>query len=280
MDFSNVRIPWNYPPYPPYHEGLYLEEYFYSFYVSNKNLFDDIGYTLIPIFWTSAYINQINVQPYIDFLPKGKKYFCVSQHDDSVKEKLPENTIIFSAGGNSGGIPIPLVCSSAIKEDTILARKKDIFCSFVGSRTHSVRERMISQFDNDIDFYIRSNVWSFNIESRAKQQFFDITSRSKFTLCPRGYGAQSFRFYEALQLGSIPIYIHDDNIFRPYSDIIDWDTFSITIHVNDIANLKNILKLIPEPQIDTMVMIGREVYNKFFKMENLPHQILTHLRKI
>jgi len=277
MNFRNVQIPYAFHAYPSYHEGLNLEEYFYNFYESNKNLFDNINYTLIPIFWTTAYINQIDVQPYIDYLPRDKNYFCVSQHDDSVKEKLPKNTIIFSAGGNSGGIPIPLVCSP-IKDDNIVVRKKDIFCSFVGSNTHGVRERMISHLTDDIDFYIKSGSWSFNIKKQDEQQFFDITSRSKFTLCPRGYGAQSFRFYEALQLGSIPIYVHDDNLFRPYSDIIDWNTFSISIHINDIANLKHILKSISEDQIDIMVMIGREVYNNFFKMENLPHQILTHLK--
>ena len=34
---------------------------------------------------------------------------------------------------------------------------------------------------------------------------------SLFSLCPRGYGPTSFRLYESIQLGSIPVYIAEDD---------------------------------------------------------------------
>ena len=49
INFKNLRPPANYPVYPPYHTGLYLEEYFYDFYIKNKPLFDKTGYTLIQL---------------------------------------------------------------------------------------------------------------------------------------------------------------------------------------------------------------------------------------
>jgi hypothetical protein len=36
---------------------------------------------------------------------------------------------------------------------------------------------------------------------------FHIIERSNFTLTPRGHGSASWRMYESLQLGSIPIFI-------------------------------------------------------------------------
>ena len=36
---------------------------------------------------------------------------------------------------------------------------------------------------------------------------FHIIERSNFTLTPRGHGSASWRMYETLQLGSIPIFI-------------------------------------------------------------------------
>ena len=279
VDFKNARLPWQHPPYPPYHEGGYLEEYFYNFYKSNKTLFDNTGYTLIPIFWTTAYLQSINVQTYIDCLPKNKKYFCVAQHDDSVKETLPLNTIVFSAGGNSGGTPIPLVCSPIKDVNIDFNKKRDIFCSFVGSSTHSVRDRMTTALKDDPLFYINCGGWSWVIEKQKETHFLDVISKSKFTLCPRGYGAQSFRFYEALQLGSVPIYIHDDISWLPYSDILDWNAFAIVIHINDIHTLKEKLLAITDDELNDMIIAGSRAYNNYFKMDNLPEQILNRLKQ-
>ena len=38
----------------------------------------------------------------------------------------------------------------------------------------------------------------------------DLISESYFSLCPRGYGPTSFRLYESISLGTVPIYISDD----------------------------------------------------------------------
>ena len=79
------------------------------------------------------------IQPYLDALP-DTKYFTVSQHDDAVAEKLPPGTISFEGGGNGNGIPLPLICSKlpSVKTDV----DRDIFCSFVGSDTHPIRDRI------------------------------------------------------------------------------------------------------------------------------------------
>ena len=114
VDFKNLRVPADYPIYPPYHEGDYMEEYFYKFYIQNKSDFDKTGFTLIPIFWTNVYLTSKNsdlLQPYLNYLPKDKKYFTISQHDDAVNEILPPGTLSFEGGGNKNGIPVPLICS-------------------------------------------------------------------------------------------------------------------------------------------------------------------------
>ena len=55
--FSEFRPEPNYPIYPPYHTGLYLEDYFYKEY--NKENIEHIFY--IPVSWTTTYIqNQDN----------------------------------------------------------------------------------------------------------------------------------------------------------------------------------------------------------------------------
>jgi Exostosin family len=277
IDFKTARIPWNLPPYPPYHTGNYIEEYFYNAYLSNKELFDKKGYTLIPIFWTTAYLNHINVQRFVNALPKGNKYFCVSQHDDAVKEQLPEGTVVFSAGGNSGGIPLPLVCSP-IPTELIPLNPKQIFCSFVGAQTHDVRKIMFKSLSNNKLYTLQDIQWDWTVTSDKQKLYLDVLSKSKFTLCPRGYGAQSFRFYEALQLGSIPVYIHNDIKWTPYTDVLNWNEFCISIHINELNNLDDILTSIDDDKIVSMRQKGLEVYKKYFALNKMPQQILNRLK--
>jgi len=50
--------------------------------------------------------------------------------------------------------------------------------------------------------------------------------RSYMALAPRGQGMQSYRFYEAMQLGTVPLYLSDVDC-RPFKKWIDWDSCSL-----------------------------------------------------
>jgi len=278
INFQNARIPWNLPPYPGYHEGPTLEEYFYKYYLKHRIEFDATGYTLIPIWWTSAYLNHVDVQPYVDHLPEGNKYFAVCQHDDAVKEQLPPGTLVFAAGGNQGGIPIPLI-SSPIPEKYLEPDPRELkLATFVGANTHPVRQRMYDALKDDIAIDFTITDWDFSIPEKNMINFFETTKTSMFTLCPRGYGAQSFRFYEALQLGSIPVYIHDDNKWLPFNDLIPWEDFCVVIHIDQIEELPSILRKFTDEQYDEMVRCGKLYYNNYFTLEGTSATILESLQ--
>lgn len=287
LDFKNLRIKPTYPAYPPYHLGPYMEEYFYEFYKRNKTDFDNTGYTLIPIFWTNLYIAGVPdniIQEYVDHLPSQQKYFTLCQFDDGIHNELPQNTINFVAGGNKEGIPVPLICSPLPKQLIEQNIKKDIFCSFVGTcldtEKYSCRLKLYKQFSNDKDFYFtQKRPWDRIVTQTQFQEFINITQRSNFTLCPRGYGLQSFRIYEALQLNSIPVFVYNKPFF-PFADKIDWDDFCIRVHENDIPQLKFRLKSITEEKIDLMLKKGREIYEQYFTMEGMSKSILTALKNL
>ena len=280
-DFKELRPAANYPVYPPYHKDEYLEEYFYNFYVKNKDAFDQTGYTYIPIFWTNVYITGHNkhlIQQFLDILPP-KKYFTVSQHDDAIAENLPQNTKSFEAGGNKNGIPIPLICSPLDKNLCTFTGNKDIFCSFVGSIIHgSLRHVLYSMFAKDPLFYFSPQEWTSTVPQDRFNHFIDITKRSCFTLCPCGYGAQSFRIYEVLQLNSIPVIVYD-KVWFPFNNEIDWNTFSVLIHQNELHLLKEKLTSISEKQINNMLITGKQVYEKYFTLNGMCQQILKILQK-
>lgn len=81
--------------------------------------------------------------------------------------------------------------------------------------------------------------------------FFEIPMSSVFTLCPRGIACWSFRLYEAILCGSIPV-ILSDSYYKPFSNIIPWDSFTITIPENKLPEIGTILQNIPPGKISYM----------------------------
>jgi hypothetical protein len=274
--FRSYRPNPTYPVYPPYHEGYYLEDYFYYNYAKSET-----NRLYIPVFWTTCYIeNKKNeLQKHLNRLNKEARYFTISQHDDAIKEELPKDTIKFSAGGNvicENTVPIPLVCSK-IKSDLIHNHPRDILASFVGSITHPIRSTLCEYYKGDKDILLSSRSWTPSVGVDNFNNFVYITSRSQFALCPRGYGLNSFRLYEAFQLGAIPVII-TDRFYLPWEDEINWADIAVLVEVADIPNIKNILLDKSSEEIEAMQSSGKRLYEEYFTLDGVCNNILKRLR--
>lgn len=260
-----------YPTYPPYHSGPYLEDYFHQYAIGKQ-----FGRQYIPVSWTTWYCDghpTAPLQAYLDSLPKHGKYFTVCQHDDAPRERLPPDTLVFSAGGNSTNgtiVAIPLVCSpipSPCKPDT-----QPILASFVGSQTHPIRQELFSRYRADPDFHFQVSGWNPRVSSEKLSTFTAMTQQSKFCLCPRGYGASSFRLYEAMQLGSVPVYISDKH-YCPWRDELDWTEFCVRIRPDQMPSLKQILLRYTDELREQMVTRARELWEDYFSLPGVAAQI-------
>lgn len=259
-----------YPTYPPYHEGLYLEDYFYEW--SKGKSFNR---TYLPIFWTTLYCDQhqINIQNILNRLDPNGKYFTVCQHDDAPRERLPKDTIIFSSGGHFYDkplIPLPSICSK-IKNPN-LSKKRDIFCSFVGSSTHEIRNKMCSLLKDNPEYSLNIDSWKASVPAERFELFKDITERSEFCLCPRGYGRSSCRLYESMQLGSIPVYISDSH-YLPWSDELNWDNYCIIVKDTEIDNIDEILRSVSQERKNTIRHNIKKHYDAYFSLTGVCENI-------
>lgn len=249
--------------YPEYSEGKNIEEIFYNFFMNEK---DSIitEYIYLPIFWTSYYVMQnygSNISPllnYLNLLDKNKKYFTIVQYASGIYiDHQINNLLVFSAGGgglnkkeqcvkeevffnlkryifhgNISDYTIPLICNPLFPS---ISCNKDIYCSFMGRfDTHKCRMIMKDK--------LKTNKKIIFFNSLGFENYKKVLNRSIFTLAPRGYGYTSFRIYEAILAGSIPIYIWEDKKVLPFEDILNWNEFSIIIHEKDIEKLPGILE--------------------------------------
>jgi hypothetical protein len=262
------NIPKDFQPdykstYPEYSEGRNIEEIFHQMFLQEFTHIDT-EYIYLPIYWTSYYvINNYgsNISPlinYIKTLDKTKKYFTIVQYASGIYvENQIKNMLVFSAGGgglnkkeecvkeeiffnlkrhifygNTSQYTIPLICYPIFPSDILV---RHIYCSFMGRYdTHRCRIKMKNELENNNNFLF--------FDSVGFQEYKNVLNTSVFTLAPRGYGYTSFRIYEAILAGSIPIYIWQNKKVLPFEDILNWEEFSIIIEENDINNLPNIMQ--------------------------------------
>ncbi len=275
-DFSLLRPEPTYPVYPPYHQGKYLEDYFFDFYIKNKDQFDVKGRTLIPVSWTTLYVENtpINIQEYLDQLDPNGAYFTVVQHDEGIRQRLPANTLVFEAGGLGNGVPIPLVCSKL--EQTSINQNRSIFCSFVGSITHPIRQALCQEYDIETGYVFSIQNWAQLVRINRFEDFIHKTQNSIFALAPRGYGATSFRLYETMQLGAIPVYVSDKH-WLPWQDELNWNELCVILKPEQIPYMDNILKRYSDNQLNEMRQKIKSVYDDYFTLEGVCKQILKRL---
>jgi hypothetical protein len=70
----------------------------------------------------------------------------------------------------------------------------------------------------------------------ARQEFLANMLQTDYTLCVRGYGNWSIRFYETLACGRIPIFIDTDCVL-PLEDDIDWRRYCVWVDRSELPRL-------------------------------------------
>ncbi|KAK9127616.1 hypothetical protein Syun_016413 [Stephania yunnanensis] len=90
----------------------------------------------------------------------------------------------------------------------------------------------------------------------------NMMKKSRFCICPSGYEVASPRIVEALYSGCVPVLVSDHYV-APFSDVLNWKAFSVVISVNEIPDLKMILKGISRRQYIRMQRRGVQVRRHF-----------------
>jgi hypothetical protein len=118
--------------------------------------------------------------------------------------------------------------------------------SFVGNaRNHNLREKILQlsydrAYIRDSSTDLRQQDDGIDGENKERGMLYQkIMVESKFILCPRGKGISSWRIFESMRAGRVPVIISDEWI-PPVGP--KWDSFAIFVKENEIYKLPNILE--------------------------------------
>ena len=275
--------------YPP-NNTLIFEEWFYQNYNAADNKSE---YDYLPVFWTSYHVNNSygndpvkrrELQNYIDSLDRSKKYFTILQYDDGCLVDFKDlNIRVFGASGKDATDNIPLLSKP---QSFLFNTDRNIFASFVGSPTHGVRDSVL-RIDNNDRYYIvdsskrhptsGGSTWCRQIFTKTQhsiEEYCGILSRSIFSLCPRGYGINSFRIAESVQYGAIPVYISDEFSIPKW---MNFEEFGVII--KDGEDICEKINSLSSEEIKKKQLILGNIYNRYYTYESNYKLILNSLLK-
>ena len=252
--------------YPP-NNHLIFEEWFAENYKGCNTERE-----LLPFFPTSYFVNngynedqQANkeAQDYVDSLDGIKKYFIICQYDNGVVVDWKGKDVLEFNMSKTNGVMLPLLCQP---HPFKFKGGKKWLANFVGSKTHPIRNSAESLKQHP-DYYI-------SFDPTPIEAYCSIIHESMFTLCYRGYGANSFRIAEAVQYNSIPIYCSDEFIIPPW---MNFEDFGVLVKAEEAERIDEILQAIPIETIIEKQDRLSEAYENFFSYEANMKHIINYL---
>jgi glycosyltransferase involved in cell wall biosynthesis len=80
---------------------------------------------------------------------------------------------------------------------------------------------------------------SFNGSRQEKDEYVEHLSKNTYILCPRGTENYSYRIYETLSFGRVPVIIDTDVVLPPE---INWDRLVVRVPYSSIDNLPELIR--------------------------------------
>lgn len=136
------------------------------------------------------------------------------------------------------------------------ASSRHILAFFAGGRHGHIRHLLLEHWkekDKDVLVY----------EQLPKHLSYDsMFKKSKFCLCPSGYEVATARVMDAIYAECVPVLI-SDGFVPPFSDVLNWKSFSVQVEVKDIPNIKGILSSISQKQYISLQRRVKQVQRHF-----------------
>lgn len=150
------------------------------------------------------------------------------------------------------------------------------FCGLNSSHRAKLISILSSMKDKiTCNFVIRSQFWGGKPhDPQLVREFQDNIKNSHFTLCNRGAGNFSMRFYETLSAGRIPL-ILDTDLVLPYEDKINWDDFIIKGKTEDEI-VDKLLDWWETKDIILAQRTCRKIYEEYFGQKSSINKLIEN----
>ncbi|MDG1950354.1 MAG: exostosin family protein [bacterium] len=206
---------------------------------------EECDYAVLPYKYedtpeTAALIKEAN--------DAGKKIIVIYNDDDEGPVNVsPEQGYVFRTSFNTrerkeNEFAFPAFTGDFYDQSkTITDEKEQLTVGFCGQAFIPIRRKAIQKLRKqdilETNFILRKGFWAPELpKAQARREFLDNLKDNLFILCVRGAGNFSYRLYETMMMGRVPIIIDSDQIF-PFEDKINYDECAIVIPEDEVSNI-------------------------------------------
>lgn len=229
---------------PPHNADYGVEQDFLSWLISSESQGqvqltaqpEAADWCYLPVFWNRYYINNDWGQAGVEQLQAlvgrclriNSRIFTVCEY--GLRSMYPDwdlarlTVATASRRGETGDIDIPLMCSPHIVSTS--SPHKRYLAAFMGNRgTWDVREEMCATLQGVPEVELADATYLDEVFPQ-EAPFVEQLRAAYIGLAPRGHGGQSYRFYESMQLGTVPLHLGLPDT-RPFQRWIHWEECSL-----------------------------------------------------
>tara|TARA_B100000927_G_C16444616_1_gene461242 strand:- start:573 stop:1505 length:933 start_codon:yes stop_codon:yes gene_type:complete len=144
---------------------------------------------------------------------------------------------------------------------------------YCGHKIHG-RDSYLNLFLNsniETNFILRNGFWAPGIDKlQARKEYIENIDTNLFTFCYRGAGNFSYRFYDVMMMGRIPILVKTDSVY-PFEDKYDLNSVGIVLDEISIKNKNlDLIKIVKEyfennkNNLYNIQKQNREIWEKYY----------------
>ncbi|BAD79642.1 hypothetical protein syc1452_c [Synechococcus elongatus PCC 6301] len=202
----------------------------------------------------------------------------------AIAQVLPDVVVVshcHTLGNYRVGIDVSFPPMPLLDQHCYPSRDRSTLLSFRGANSHPVREQLqrLHQPPEIAAELIQQSYWgTLNYVDEAEglsaeqQVYTDLIARSRFSVAPRGHDIFSYRLLEVMAGGAIPVILADDWVL-PFSELLDWSEFSLSVAEDRCWELPQLLQAISTDQWQVMQQHLQQVYQHYFY--SLARQVQT-----
>lgn len=167
-----------------------------------------------------------------------------------------------------GIVPYASFPNQAILERRLAPRPEPKYLGTWRGNTKSnrrLRNHFFEVCKSSPEFLVEATTSWLNHDVSEKHHYVDVLLSGRFSLCPAGWAAVSFRIYESMALGVCPVIIADE--FVPPNGPI-WSDFSIRIPEADVPNIAQILGGFSDTYLE-MGKKAQQAWEQYFSPERV-----------
>lgn len=215
-------------------------------------------------------------------ITNNKKLYCFFIDDRDSSFNISTNTILYRTSFNKSTkqyneLAIPAFCTNYY-DGSICENISIGYCGHLMNNRNLLLKKIYETKDIKTDFKLRNGFWAPGVEKdKAREEFIQNIKDNLFTFCYRGAGNFSYRFYETLMMGRIPLLIDSDGVY-PFENLYNFNNHCLYLKREDLNNFGDIFKsFVENNDLIKMQKNNHELWKKHFSAEGFIRTFISNL---